>query len=399
MRYAIRFPAACLALLTLCASTKPAAAQQPAPAPPTPPPARAPQGPVVISPEVQSDRRVVFRLLAPQADSVLVGGGDIPGNQKGTPMVKGENGVWESTLGPLEPGAYRYNFSVGGVAVIDPRNPSVSESNNNVWSLVVVPGSKVMDDAKVPRGAVASVPYFSTTLNRFRRLHVYTPPGYELDAKKYPVFYLLHGAGDSDDSWTSVGRAGVILDNLLAAGQVKPMIVVMPAGHTRGGGFTAPAAGDEFAGDFLTDLVPFVEKRYRVLPGREHRAIAGLSMGGSQSLNIAVPNLDKFAYIGVFSSGLIGAFGPVRPGAPPPPPGPSWEERHAAALGNASLKKGLKLLWFATGKDDFLLETTRSSVALFKKHGFPVTYEETDGGHTWLVWRAYLEDFTPLLFK
>jgi enterochelin esterase-like enzyme len=382
----------------------------PSTSPPPTPPARGPQGPIVVSPEVQPDRRVTFRLLAPQAEAVRLTGGDIPGIGPGVALTKGENGVWEVTLGPLGPGAYRYNFNVGGISVIDPRNPGVSESNNNVWSLVYVPGSDIMDTTNVPHGAVASVTYYSTALSKVRRMHVYTPPGYEAGKDHYPVFYLLHGAGDSDDAWSSVGRAGFILDNLIASKKAKPMIVVMPAGHTRttgrGLGTGGRPATDEFVQDFVTDIMPYVEKTYRVQNDRQHRAIAGLSMGGSQTLNIAIPHLDKFAYIGVFSSGLIGAFGPTRPGAAtdtaaarPAEPRPSWEQQNLATLDNAGLKKGLKVLWFSTGTDDFLLSTTRSTVELLKKHGFTPVYVESSGGHTWINWRNYLSEFAPMLFQ
>src|SRR5499427_1469262 len=199
-----------LAAVTFCSTAfgqAPAAAPRP----------RGPQGPQVVSPEVAADRHVTFRIHAPQAQAVKLSGSDIPQNNEGAAMVKDTNGVWEVTLGPLEPGAYRYNFNVDGVAVIDPRNAAVSESNNNVWSLFYIPGADFMDTKEVPHGSVASVTYYSTTLKRFRRLHVYTPPGYELGQGKYPIFYLLHGAGDCDDAWTSVGRAGFILDNLIAA--------------------------------------------------------------------------------------------------------------------------------------------------------------------------------------
>src|SRR2546422_388766 len=220
--------------------------------------------PAFVSPEVLSDRRVVFRIFAPRADEVRLAGSDIPRNGQGTAMTKADNGVWEVTIGPLEPGAYRYNFNVNGVAVIDPRSPAISQSNNNVWSLVHVPGTDFMDTKDVPHGAVAAVTYHSTALKRVRRMHVYTPPGYELGGGKFPVFYLLHGAGDSDDSWSSVGRAGFILDNLLAAKKARPMIVVMPAGHTTrttGARGAAPGdaggdrsrATDEFVQDFVND--------------------------------------------------------------------------------------------------------------------------------------------------
>jgi enterochelin esterase family protein len=182
------------------------------------------------------------------------------------------------------------------------------------------------------------------------------------------------------------------------------MIVVMPAGHTTPGGFRLPTDNDDFARDFLTDVVPHVERNYRVLTDRGHRAIAGLSMGGAQTLNIAFSHLERFGYVGVYSSGLLGMF-PVRPPAPgaptppPPPPGPSWEEQHKANLDDAALKKGLKLFWFATGKDDFLVENTRKTVDFFKGRGFAPAYNETDGAHTWINWRKYLNEFAPRLFQ
>jgi enterochelin esterase-like enzyme len=394
-----------------------------------PPPAVAGQGAApaapVVSPEVLTDRRVVFRIRAPQAQTVRLTGSDIPalagGGASGPPaagqMTKDETGVWAVTLGPIDPGAYRYNFNVDGVTVIDPRNPSISESNTNVWSLVQVPGSDIMDTRQVPHGAVAAVTYYSSALGRFRRMHVYTPPGYESGGQqKYPIFYLLHGAGDCDEAWTSVGRAGFILDNLIADGKVKPMIVVMPAGHTtrdaRGGRGAAPTPGgsaapagpspalDEFARDFLTDIMPYAEKNYRVIADRAHRAIAGLSMGGSQTLNVAFLHLDRFAYIGVFSSGAsLGGGRGAAPAAAAAPVRPDWEAAHLADLDNAALKKGTKLVWLSTGANDGLLPNTKSTVDLLKKHGFDPVFHESPGGHTWINWRNYLSEFTPLLFQ
>jgi len=356
-----------------------------------------PQGPQVMSPEVSTDRHVTFRILAPKADAVRLSGGDIPGNGQGAEMTKGTNGVWEVTLGPIQPGAYRYNFNVDGVSVIDPRSSAISESNNNVWSLVNVPGADFMDTKDVPHGAVAAVTYYSSSLKKFRRMHVYTPPGYELGKGKFPVFYLLHGAGDCDEAWTSVGRAGFILDNLLASGKAKPMVVVMPAGHTSAFRFGGPRPGvDEFAQDFLNDIMPYVEKHYRVYADRQHRAMAGLSMGGGQTLNIGIPHLDKFAYLGVYSAGIFGITGGGPGGAPQ---GPSFEEQHKQVLDDAKLKKGLKLFWFATGKDDFLVATSRATVEMFKRHGFSAVYKETDGAHTWINWRNYLNEFAPQLFQ
>jgi enterochelin esterase family protein len=373
---------------------------------------------------------VTFRINAPTAQNVRVTGGDTPNiNTRGT-MTKGANGAWEVTVGPLEPGAYRYAFNVDGMTVVDPRNAAVSESLSNVSSLVVVPGSEYFDTKEVPHGAVESITYYSTALKKFRRMHVYTPPGYELGKDKYPVFYLLHGAGDNDDCWTSVGRAGFIMDNLIAMKKAKPMIVVMPAGHTQnttgggGRGLAAAAADpnvapppDEFTQDFETDLMPYAESHYRIITDRAHRAIAGLSMGGSQTLNIAIPHLNEFAYIGVFSSGLLGAFGGGRGGRGPaaasgplvagpavaPAPvssGPTvWERQHMAELDNAPWKKGLKVVWFSTGKDDSLITTSRATVELLNKHGFNASFHESEGAHTWLNWRNYLVEFTPQLFQ
>ena len=358
------------------------------------PATRPSRGRVVISPEVQSDRRITFRIVAPKAESIRLNAGDIPGDpRQQRAFAKGENGTWELTLGPIDAGTYRYTFNVDGVSVVDPRNPSVSESNGNVWSVVHVPGNDFMDTADVPHGAVASIHYRSSSLNRMRRMHVYTPPGYELSQERYPVFYLLHGAGDSDDSWTSVGRANFILDNLIAAGKARAMIVVMPAGHT--GPFGAPAArggrsdlgANAFEDDFVKDIRPYIEKHYRVLTDRNSRAIAGLSMGGNQTLTIALANIRDYGYVGVFSSGLL--FRNI----------PDWETQNQAKLDDAAAKEGLKLFWFATGSQDFLLNQTRQTVGLLQKHGFKPVFKESGGGHTWINWRDYLNEFAPQLFR
>ena len=414
---------AALALASLAgvAQERFAFTQAPAAQPPAQGRGAAPQAPAVTSPEVHSDRRVTFRIFAPEATKVeLRSPGDIPGvSGRGVAppqLTRNADGVWEATLGPVPAGAYRYVFVVNGVTVVDSRNPATSQTNTSVYSLAVVPGSDVFDTKHVPHGAVASVHYHSSALGGIRRMHVYTPPGYETSRDRYPVFYLLHGAGDVDDSWSSVGRAGFILDNLIAAGKAKPMIVVMPAGHVNGAGAAlggqVPAAAaqgmpgigsgpDPFASDFLTDLLPYVEKNYRALTDRQNRAIAGLSMGGNQTLNIAVPHLEKFAYVGVFSSGIIsGGRGAAAASGPPAGPfGEAWEKQNLAALDNAATKRDLRLLWFSTGKDDFLIQTTRDTVALFKKHGFNPVFIESEGAHTWLNWRDYLSQFAPQLFQ
>jgi enterochelin esterase family protein len=377
---------AALALILTATACKPAAAQATRPAP-------------VVSPEVSSDRRVTFRLNAPKATAVRLEGSDFPNFNFGANMTKGADGVWTHTLGPVPAGAYRYNFNVDQVRTLDPVNPSTSEANANTWSLVVVPGSEVFDTRDVPHGAVAQVTYYSKSLNKSRRMHIYTPPGYERGKEKLPVLYLLHGAFDCDDSWTTVGRAGFILDNLIAAGKATPMIVVMPTGHTGLFSFGAPGAIDQqvsdFVRDFTGDIRPFVEANYRVRTDRAGRAVAGLSMGGAQTIEIASKQLKDFGYLGVFSSGV---FGIPLPGAPKPT-APTWEDRNKAWLDDPSLKKGLSLVWFATGKEDFLLAVSRETVAAFRRHGFKTDFYETEGGHTWLNWRDYLSRFTPLLFK
>ncbi len=350
--------------------------------------------PVVI----HTDNTITFRVFAPKAKKVMLGGGDIPDILRKGLMTKNDNGVWEVTAGPVEPGAYRYNFSIDGVSVIDPRRPDVSESNMNLWSLVYVPGRSYMDIQNVPHGAVSEVNYFSTALNRYRRMHIYTPPGYEKNNKSYPVFYLLHGAFDSDNSWSTVGRAGFILDNLIAEKKAAPMIVVMPAGHTGPFPSTDPSTKnvDDFVEDFNQDIKPFVETNFRTLNRREDRAIAGLSMGGAQTLNIAIPHLDQYAYIGVFSSGIFGITGEnyfVHF------TGKAWEENNEKYLNNNKLKKGLKVFWFATGKDDYLLQTSIATVDMLRKHKFNIFFKETGGAHTWNNWRDYLHQFAQLLFK
>ena len=357
--------------------------------------------PAFASNEVSAERKITFRIHAPKAEAVRLGSSDLPGIGPGAEMKKAENGVWETTVGPVPAGAYRYNFNVDSVSVIDPRNPVTSESNANTWSLLIVPGSETFDLKDVPHGAVAKVSYNSSTLKKFRRMHVYTPPGYEKGQGAYPVFYLLHGASDCDESWSAVGRAGVILDNLIAAGKAKPMIVVMPAGHTGafgfggGGGNSFQRQMDEFSQDFANDVRPYIEKNYRVKTDRSSRAIAGLSMGGAQTLNVAFDKLEDYGHIGVYSSGIFGIAGGFGGAAP----STQWEDSHKSTLDNDDLKKGLEHIWFACGKDDFLVQTSKATVEMLKKHKFDVVSKDSDGGHTWLNWRDYLAEFAPMLFQ
>jgi enterochelin esterase family protein len=347
--------------------------------------------PPVRSPEL-IDGDVILRLRAPEAASVrLTSGGDIPGLSPGAgaELTRGADGIWEITLDSLPPSAFRYNFNVDGVSTLDPSNRLTSESNGNAWSLFYVPGDAFMDTQRVPHGAIGEVFYFSSTLGRHRRMHVYTPPGYQRDRSRYPVFYLLHGAGDSDDSWSSVGRAGFILDNLIAAGDAEPMIVVMPDGH--------PPAADgsaggmqiaEFADEFAADIKPYVEATYRVREGRDNTAIAGLSMGGAHTLEISMSDLDQYGYIGVYSSGVFGIND-----------NDEFQTEHRATLESESLKDGLEYFWFGIGDQDFLLDTAKATVDMFRGYGFEVAYHESGGGHTWTNWREYLHEFAQQLFR
>ncbi len=344
--------------------------------------------PALVSAEVRPDRQITFRISAPRATSVRFASSDIFNLGPKAQMTKNDSGVWETTVGPLEPGAYRYNFVVDGVSATDPQSPLISESNTRVQSLVIVSGSEFMDTKDVPRGAVAQITYYSKSLGKFRRMHVYTPPGYEANQEKYPIFYLLHGAMDNDNAWSTVGRAGFILDNMIAAGKVKPMVVVMPAGHTSAnmslGGLRrgeAPGGGqptDEFSQDFLKDIMPYAESHYRVLTDRAHRAIAGLSMGGMQTHRIAMANLDKFSHIALFSGGTIGAEEITDP---------------------AAFQEKVKVLFMSCGSKENPGGLQTSHDALEKVGIKSTIFVQPDAAHEWRVWRASLIQFAPLLFQ
>ncbi len=340
------------------------------------------------SPVIAADGQVTFQLYAPKAAEVTLRT-EGPAAFADKPLVKGDSGVWTYTA-HVPADLYIYWFDVDGVPVADPRNNQPRVNMTTVRSLLEVPGgaSEFFAEKPVSHGEVAAVHYQSKALGVPRRMQVYTPAGYATSGKRYPVLYLLHGAGDNDLSWLMAGRANFIFDNLIAAGKAKPMIVVMPAGHTPPGTNGAPAAPDAFARDFLTDVVPYVEKNYRTLPGRENRAIAGLSMGGQQTLNIGLTNLDKFSQLGVFSKGWFGQDGAA-----------TFERNNPALFADPKLNDRIKLFWFATGKDDFVMPSTKAALAMLDQHKIRYTYRETEGGHTWPNWRAYLNEFAPLLFR
>ena len=262
--------------------------------------AEAQRRPRIISPEVKSDRTVTFRFQAPRAHQVLVEVEYLEGLR---PLRLGENGVWAVTLGPFEPELYSYDFLVDGVATVDPLNPNIKIGTSTTHSLLDIPGDPPLffEERPVPRGTVHIHRYESKTLGITRELNVYTPPGYETGPKvDYPVFYLLHGSGDNERGWSTIGRANVILDNLIAEEKAVPMLIVMPDGHVP----VVEGVDNPFHKDLIEQVIPYVEAMYRTKTGSENRALAGLSMGGFQTLDTGISRLDLFSWIGVFSGGI-----------------------------------------------------------------------------------------------
>jgi enterochelin esterase family protein len=344
-----------------------------------------------LSPEIFSDQRVTFRLAAPKASEVAVNG-SWPGGRAA--MSKDDKGIWSVTVGPIPAEFYWYNFIVDGISALDPANKHTMRGLN-IHNILMVPGkeSSLYQTNDVPHGTVAAVWYESPTLKTTRRMTVYTPPGYESSTERYPVLYLLHGAGGDEFEWETAGRTPQILDNLIAQGKAKPMIVVMPNGHanqrmsaglgpvagqTPSGGGTKTLGGP-FPASLVKDVIPFVEKSYRVVADQEHRAVAGLSMGGGHTMAVTTQNPEAFHYIGVFSAG--------------------WNSGDAEAL--AAIKKaGPKLFYVACGTEDKLaIESSRRLAKQLEQAGLKATYRETPGAHTWFVWRLYLSEFAPQLFR
>jgi enterochelin esterase-like enzyme len=351
------------------------------------------------SPEVTTDHKVTFRIYAPKASQVTVSGDwlQTPGPAR---LEKDGQGVWSVTAGPLVPDFYSYVFTVDGVRTLDPKNPTIKQGIASLDNMFFVPGPEAafMDLKDVPHGDVRMVWYHSATLGMPRRMHVYTPPGYDGSSERHPVFYLLHGGGDDDSGWSTIGRAGFILDNLLAEGKAKPMLVVMPNGSLPrpadfprpGPDFAAAMATfrEKFTKELMNDVFPYVEKNYRVVGDAEHRAIAGLSMGGFQTLSALTSHPDAFAYVGIWSAGL----GPQNTG--------EFEKQNAAFLDSADkVNQRVKLLSISIGDKDFLFAGSKSLVELLDKHGIKNESHITSGGHTWINWRHYLNEFAPRLFR
>ena len=376
--------------------------------------------PVIRSPEIHPDKTVTFRLLAPKASE-----GTLNGSWEGArdiKMTKDENGVWSVTVGPLPAQLWGYWFMVDGVKALDPGNAEIQRDGARFDNLLFISGpeSDLWEFKNVPHGTIHQVWYPSPTLKQDRRrMYVYTPPGYEASNDRYPVLYLLHGGGGDEDAWVTMGRANIILDNLIAQGKAKPMIVVMPNGNatqTVSQGFGlgptpapqrlvapapppqaakpapgAPAAApaprppQPYEGSYphslVQDVIPFVEKHYRVIANRDNRAIAGLSMGGGHTTMATNNNPGVFGYIGVFSAGAR-----------------TTDEALVKQL--TTLKEsGVKLYWVGVGAQDMALEGSRNLAALVKKIGFNTVYREIPGTHYWFIWRVFLGEFGSLLFK
>jgi enterochelin esterase-like enzyme len=349
--------------------------------------------PPIVSPEIQSDHRVTFRLRAPNAKEVSVSGEWGGGNK---PLTKDDSGNWSVTLGPIEPGIYGYSFTLDGFQTLDPANAALKPMRSPRTSVLEVPGNppRIDEFQDVPHGTVRTHEYSSKSLGRLRTLRVYTPPGYDKETStKYPVLYLLHGSGDNEATWTAFGHAHLIVDNLLAQGKVKPMVIVMPDGHASFARPTPAAAAGEarprnfniaaFERDLLEDVMPLVETTYRVRPDRDGRAIAGLSMGGGQSLTVGLNHTDRFAWVGGFSAAVAEPSTSIA----------------AALVDPKATDSALKLVWIACGKDDRLVENGRRFAEGLKEKGIRHEFHVTDGGHSWPVWRRYLAEFAPLLFN
>ena len=351
------------------------------------------------SPDVHPDRTVTLRFRAPAATSVDLAG-EITLGKGPQPLAKGADGVWTITVGPLPPEIWSYNFRVQGVDVPDPSNPSIKPVPPGEWiaSFVEIPQETpaFYDSPPVPHGEVRIVLYESKAMSVTRFYGSTRALATNDSKKKYPVLYLLHGNGEAQDGWVMNGRANIILDNLIAAGKAQPMLVVMPQGHALQAAGVAPLVrltdettmySERFPKDLLGDVIPLVEKKFRVIADADHRAIAGLSMGGGQALTIGLTHVDLFHYALGYSAALSQQFMD------------SDEVFKEALAVRAGLNTKLRLLWISCGKQDFLYQANRQFADMLKAKGVNLTYRETEGAHVWSVWRNNLNDSVPLLFR
>jgi len=361
----------------------------------------------VVSPDIQEDNSVIFRLYAPDARSVKLSGNWMQGWGASVEMERNDTGLFQITIDPFTPEIYTYSFIIDGVRVLDPGNFNIVRDGVRNESVFTIrgEGSDVYTVFKVPHGTISKVWYPSPTLEIDRRMYVYTPPDYYTSDVSYPVLYLFHGAGGDEDAWTTLGRTNYILDNLIAAGKAVPMIVVMTNGvptiaaapadqpvdleidRMNAGGPGGMVSG-KFEESLVKDVIPFVEKNFRVIADADHRAISGLSMGGFHTQMITNANPGMFNFIGVMSDGLFNdtRFGNYN------------KDEHVAQI-KALKDSGVKLYWIACGKDDFLYESVVNLRKFYDDLDLEYVYRESTGGHTWANWRIYLSEFMPMLFK
>lgn len=380
----------------------------------------------VISPEVNANHTVTFRLKAPNAQKVQVTGDFLAPKTIDTPlgkydapgvadMKKDEKGVWTFTSQLLSPELYSYNFLLDGVKIVDPGSVYITRDITSETNIFILSDKKgdcgdLYTVNEVPHGNVSKVWYDSPTLKMQRRMTVYTPAGYD-KGKDYPVLYLLHGAGGDEDAWTTLGRAQHILDNLIATGKAKPMVVVMTNGNPN----CQAAPGEWSAGQYIPsfygyqgakpaatmdesfpDVMNYVESHYKVAKDKAHRAICGLSMGGGHSFDISRRFPTKFDYIGLFSAGLhVSTIGDFRNDFYKQLQGNEEAKTQLATL----FKNKPKLYWIGMGKTDFLYKSSADLRRYFDEKGYKYTYLETEGGHIWRNWRVYLTEFAQKIFK
>ncbi|RRB07079.1 esterase [Larkinella rosea] len=363
--------------------------------------AQPPRGPLVVSPQVNADKTVTFRYLAPQAKEVRLSGQFLKAPVE---MSKDAQGIWSVVTEPIKPDIYPYSFQVDGITVMDPANVAFFPNERFKASLVDVPGDSPLVHAmkNVPHGSI-NYEYYPSLEGTTGSLVVYTPPGYDQNpATKYPVFYLISGTTDTEETFFKVGKTNLILDNLIAEGKAKPMIIVMPYGNiaarvaeqksgpkpadpTVRDGDDAVKRANDFATDLVSRVIPYVEKNYRTLANRENRAIGGFSRGGGQTLRTAFSNLDKFAWVCSYSSYLS----------------PAEMDRNFPQIGGDAARTNtrLKLFWVSVGSDDFLYKGTVEFMDYLKAKKVNFKSLITDGGHTWMNVKKYVAETTPLLFR
>ena len=372
-------------------------------------------GAPVVSPEINANNTVTFRLKAPKAVKVQVTGDFLPTQKIKTPfgefdgpgvadLTEGKEGVWEfTTPEPLKPELYSYSFIVDDLKMMDPSNVYMIRDVASVTNVFIIGGDRadLYKVNKVPHGTVSRVWYNSLTLGMDRRLTVYTPAGYETSGKSYPVFYLLHGMGGDEEAWIALGRTSQILDNLIAQGKAKPMIVVMTNGNAAQEaapgesslGFAAPSMQQPktMEGSFemaFPDVVKFIDKNYRTIKSKQGRAIAGLSMGGYHSMHISKQYPDMFNYVGLFSAAIMPDKNVKSP---------VYEDIEGKL--KVQFAKKPALYWIGIGNTDFLYKANEEYRKLLDEKGYKYTYYETGEGHIWKNWRIYLTEFVPLLFR